>query len=92
MSWMYDLSWYDKRSLSVRGAGDAGIKGTNHPSYGLLQFHVHAFRCDIAFSRHLQGPFNGQHVVHRGNDELFLCDETVLNTVTVDQGTTWGLN
>ena len=73
-------------AILLRRAGNTGIKSADDPSDSLLQFEVDPIRGDITFSGHLEGPFDGQHVMHRGDDEFRVFDDPGFNCVMMDQG------
>jgi len=73
-------------------AGDTGIESAHDPPHGPLQLHVHTIGGDVAFCGNAECLLNGQHIVNRGDDELGLGDEVVLDLIMVDEWATRGLN
>ena len=79
-------------AILLRRAGNTGIKSADDPPDGLLQFEVDPIRGDIALPSHLEGPFDGQHVMHCGDDEFCVFDDPGFHRVVMDQGAAWGFD
>jgi len=54
----------------MRGASDTGIEGTHHAPDRSFQLHIDVVGGDVALRGDPQRAFNGEHIVHGGNNEL----------------------